>query len=322
VSGSVGSVAGNVDGNVTGSVGSVSAVVSANLTQILGTALTETVPGYIAAAFKKLFDVATPLLTAATAMYSSVMRGTDSAALASVCTEARLAELDAAGLPADVAAVPTAAEIDIELSTQHGSGAWGGAAGSGSRTVTVTVTDGTDPQVGVNVTITNQAETATAAGPLTTDANGQAVFYLDDAADYRAVPATTPLLSGGATNFTVSGATAVTCAMTAATLPTPAPASYCNVNVLAQDEAGANATGTFEITKVHSPTSRESNNRHLTVVLGPNSVELVNGANSLTILQGAVVDLKFTAPGKTVRKNKMVVPAQSNVDWEDLVVDS
>jgi hypothetical protein len=35
------------------------------------------------------------------------MRGTDSAALASVCTEPRLAELDAANLPADVAAVKT-----------------------------------------------------------------------------------------------------------------------------------------------------------------------------------------------------------------------
>ena len=37
------------------------------------------------------------------------MRGTDSAALASVCTETRLAELDAANLPADVDAIPTTA---------------------------------------------------------------------------------------------------------------------------------------------------------------------------------------------------------------------
>jgi len=37
----------------------------ANLIQILGTALTETVGGYLAAAFKKLFDVATPVFTAA-----------------------------------------------------------------------------------------------------------------------------------------------------------------------------------------------------------------------------------------------------------------
>jgi len=35
------------------------------------------------------------------------MRGTDSAALATVCTETRLAELDQANLPADIAAIPT-----------------------------------------------------------------------------------------------------------------------------------------------------------------------------------------------------------------------
>ncbi|MCD6161126.1 MAG: hypothetical protein J7K40_01785, partial [candidate division Zixibacteria bacterium] len=49
-----------------------------DLTHILGTALTESVGGYLAAAFKKLFDVATPLLVA-----SDAMRGTDNAALAS-----------------------------------------------------------------------------------------------------------------------------------------------------------------------------------------------------------------------------------------------
>jgi len=45
-----------------------------DLIQILGTALTETSSGYLAAAFKKLLDVATPLLTVA-----AVMRGTDGA---------------------------------------------------------------------------------------------------------------------------------------------------------------------------------------------------------------------------------------------------
>ena len=43
--------------------------------------------------------------TVATTTTNTDMRGTDSAALASVCTEARLAELDAANLPADLDAV-------------------------------------------------------------------------------------------------------------------------------------------------------------------------------------------------------------------------
>ena len=63
VAGSVGSVTGNVGGNVVGSVGSVVATVAANLTQILGTALTETTVGWLAAAFKKFFNLATPTST-------------------------------------------------------------------------------------------------------------------------------------------------------------------------------------------------------------------------------------------------------------------
>jgi hypothetical protein len=54
-----GNLSGSV-GSVTGAVASVTAVVSANLTQILGTALTETVAGYICAGVKKFFNVATP----------------------------------------------------------------------------------------------------------------------------------------------------------------------------------------------------------------------------------------------------------------------
>lgn len=49
-----------------------------DVTSIHGSALTETVGGYLAAGFTKLFDVATPVLVA-----SEVMRGTESAALAS-----------------------------------------------------------------------------------------------------------------------------------------------------------------------------------------------------------------------------------------------
>ena len=60
-------------GTGTGQLDFTSGVVKSNLAQILGTALTETA-GYIAAGFKKLFNVATPLL-----MASDVMVGTDGA---------------------------------------------------------------------------------------------------------------------------------------------------------------------------------------------------------------------------------------------------
>ena len=48
-----------------------------------------------------------------TAYLFEAMRGTDSAALASVCTEGRLAELDAANLPTDIAAIWTEAMSDL-----------------------------------------------------------------------------------------------------------------------------------------------------------------------------------------------------------------
>lgn len=49
--------------------------------------------------------------TIGTCTTNSDMRGTDSAALASVCTEARLAELDAANLPTDIASRASAADL-------------------------------------------------------------------------------------------------------------------------------------------------------------------------------------------------------------------
>lgn len=80
-------------GSETGQLDFTSGVVKSNLAQILGTALTET-GGYIAAAFKKLFNVQTPTLVA-----SDVMRGTDSA---------NTTVPDAAGVAATPAEVATA----------------------------------------------------------------------------------------------------------------------------------------------------------------------------------------------------------------------
>ena len=50
-------------------------------------------------------------ISADIAAIPTTMIGTDDAALASVCTETRLAELDAGNLPTDIAAIPTVTEI-------------------------------------------------------------------------------------------------------------------------------------------------------------------------------------------------------------------
>ncbi len=86
-------------GSGAGQLDFTSGVVKSNLAQILGTALTETA-GWLAAGFKKLFNVATPVLVA-----SDVMRGTDGA---------NTTVPDAAGVAATPAEVATAL-TDINL---------------------------------------------------------------------------------------------------------------------------------------------------------------------------------------------------------------
>lgn len=57
--------------------------------------------------FDPTADAVANVTLVATTTTNTDMRGTDSAALASVATEARLAELDAANMPADIDAIPT-----------------------------------------------------------------------------------------------------------------------------------------------------------------------------------------------------------------------
>ncbi len=130
-------------GSGTGQLDFSSGVVKSNLAQILGTALTETA-GLIAAGFKKLFNIATPLLTVASPMRgtdsanttvpdaagaaatlhgvtdgligaipTTAMRGTDNAALASLVTVARMGALtdliDGGRLDLLLDAIPTTA---------------------------------------------------------------------------------------------------------------------------------------------------------------------------------------------------------------------
>ncbi|KKN78875.1 hypothetical protein LCGC14_0346470 [marine sediment metagenome] len=96
------SVAQSADNDtILSSINIANGAVESDLTFIHGSALTETA-GQLAAAFKKLFDVATPLLVA-----SDVMVGTDSAALASV-----LGAAVGATISADIADIPTVAEFN------------------------------------------------------------------------------------------------------------------------------------------------------------------------------------------------------------------
>ena len=230
------------------------------------------------------------------------MRGTDGAALATVCTEARLAELDAANLPADIAAI--AADV---------------AGGGGANTITVTVLDTPTVFEGIRVSASNVAGTL---GPYVqfTDTNGQVVFHLADD-DWRITAAASAAQSGGYTDVTVTeDDDTVEIAVTEVALPIPAPAGYCAVRCLAETQEGEDATGTFRVADIISPTTRTSAGVTLSVVLGADVATLVAGVATVTVLQGAVCNFLLATTLKTRRWKSATVPATSNADIEDLVL--
>lgn len=151
-------------GTGTGQLDFTSGVVKANLAQILGTALTETA-GQIAAAFKKFFNVATPVATVETvnqtgdayAVVTNVTHGNSAlaSAVGAIPTTAAAAILatpdnklatDASGrvTPDTVTAAgpdedTIATAVDDALTLAHGAGAWGAEMGAFSKVYTVTV---------------------------------------------------------------------------------------------------------------------------------------------------------------------------------------
>lgn len=107
--------ASSVVASVSGSVDSVTGDTKQTADHTAGIADIPTVAEFnartlvAASYFDPAVDAVANVTTVATTTTNTDMRGTNSAALASVCTEARLAELDAANLPTDIAAIPTTA---------------------------------------------------------------------------------------------------------------------------------------------------------------------------------------------------------------------
>ena len=80
-------------------------------------------------------------------------------------------------LEAAIANLPTAAEIDTQLSGTHGAGTWGN--GSGSTSTTVTVNDGVNPIDGVDVWVSTDSAGTNVVARGSTGALGTVVFMLD-----------------------------------------------------------------------------------------------------------------------------------------------
>lgn len=121
---------------VTGAVGSVTAVVSANLTQILGTALTETA-GQLAAAFKKFFNIGAPastmdaltLVATATNLTNAPTAGDLTATMKTSVTTAASAATPVATVSGDLSATMktsvTTAVLDVAIAGHLGAGTVG-----------------------------------------------------------------------------------------------------------------------------------------------------------------------------------------------------
>ncbi len=116
------------------------------------------------------------------------------------------------------AAVPTAAQIDTQLSGTHGAGAWGGSAGSGAYTITLTVNDGATALENATIRLTEGVNTFTG----TTNASGIAAFSLD-AATYS-VAITKDGYSFTPTTLVVTATAPQTYSMTAVTITPSDPA--------------------------------------------------------------------------------------------------
>lgn len=104
-----------VNANVFDSLFAVAATdfLQVDITQIAGTTQDATdLADFAAAGYDPVTNKVQGVVLVDTTTANTDMRGTNSAALASVATEARLAELDAANLPTDIADIPTVAEFN------------------------------------------------------------------------------------------------------------------------------------------------------------------------------------------------------------------
>uniref|UniRef100_A0A6M3KIM5 Uncharacterized protein n=3 Tax=viral metagenome TaxID=1070528 RepID=A0A6M3KIM5_9ZZZZ len=109
------------------------------------------------------------------AIPTTAMRGTDNAALASVCTEARLAELDAANLPTDITNIQGAtfntATDSLEAIRDRGDAAWTTGAGGSDRLLMVDTTI---------ATLATQTSFTLTAGSADDDAYNNCTIVIED----------------------------------------------------------------------------------------------------------------------------------------------
>jgi hypothetical protein len=117
----------------------------------------------------RLAELDTANLPADVAAIPTTMVGTDNAALASVATEARLAELDAANLPADVAALNDVSVADILTTQLTESYAALGAVPTLAQAIQMTLSHLQEAGIAANTKTTKKVDGSTTAMTFTLD---------------------------------------------------------------------------------------------------------------------------------------------------------
>jgi hypothetical protein len=135
-------------------------------------------------------------------------------------TSASILEDTGTTLPAAIDAVPTAAEIDTQLSGTHGSGTWGSStAGTGARAVTFTVTTGGVALHGATVRL---YRTGSVDRTGTTNSSGQVTLYCDVDATWSYI-VTHAIYTSGSGTVVVDGNESVSVSLTAQTFSVSDP---------------------------------------------------------------------------------------------------
>jgi len=145
--------------------------------------------------FDPAVDAVAEVVHVGTVATTSDMRGTDDAATAVVCTEARLAELDAANIPTDLNTIKTDTDelqtdwkntgrLDTILDAVKAKTDTIGGAGTVTWVYTLTDDDTSDPIENADVWVSTDIGGTNVIAVGTTDAAGEVTFYLDPGTRY------------------------------------------------------------------------------------------------------------------------------------------
>lgn len=157
----------------------------------------------------------------------------------------------------DVAAVPTVEEIDTELTTEHGAGAWtAGSSGTGAYSVIFNVKDGSAvAQVGAYVTVhnSNDDDSPLLAWDTATDANGDTdTLNIDGAVKVRVSAANFTYTTS---SHTISASGTINLVGVASTVSNPTDPDVCRLRLYPITLGNADITDLATSIKIHSQES-------------------------------------------------------------------